>query len=69
MKKIIHYLRRQPEEVRRSILHLATIIIAITLVALWVYSLGSNLSNPDTQTKMQQSLKPLSVLKDNIPSW
>ena len=67
MKKIIHYIRKQPEEVRRHILHLATIIVAIILFTLWVYSLGSNLSNPDTQTKIKQDVKPFSVLKDNIP--
>lgn len=68
MKKIIHFLRRQPEETRKHILHLLTIILAIILLALWVYSLGSNLSNEDTQVKIKQDFKPFSVLKDNIPS-
>ncbi len=68
MKKIIHKIRQQPEEVRRHILHLLTIVIAIILLALWVYSLGTNLNNPDTQTKLKQDIKPFSVLKDNIPS-
>lgn len=67
MKKIIHYIRRQPEETRRHILHLLTIIAAIVLLTLWVYSLGTNLSNKDTQIKIKQGLEPFSVLKNNIP--
>lgn len=66
MKKIIHHLRKQPEEVRRHILHLMTIVAAIILFFLWVYSLGTNLSNPDTQAKMNNDLKHFSALKDNL---
>ena len=43
MKKIIHHIRRQPEEVRRHILHILTIVAAIILLLLWVYSLGTSL--------------------------
>ncbi len=68
MKKIIHHIRRQPEEVRRHILHILTIIAGIILILLWIYSLGANLSNPDTQVKVSNELKPFSVLKDNIIS-
>ncbi len=70
MKKIIHYIKhikKQPEETRRHILHLLTIIAAVVLLTFWVYSLGTNFANKDTQTKIQQGLKPFSVLKDNIP--
>jgi hypothetical protein len=49
-------------------LHFLTLVIAVILVALWVYSLGANLSDEDTQTRIEQDLKPFSVLKDNIPS-
>ena len=68
MKKIIHHIRRQPEGVRRHILHILTIIAGIILILLWIYSLGVNLSNPDTQVKVSNELKPFSVLKDNIIS-
>lgn len=67
MKKILHHIRKQPEETRRHILHLVTIIFAIILVSLWVYSLGTNFSDEDTQTRIKQDVKPLSILKDNIP--
>jgi len=67
MKKFIHNIRKQPEEVRTHILHILTIIIAIILLALWVYSLGANLSDSDTQAKLKQDVKPFTVLKDNIP--
>jgi len=66
MKKIIHHLRRQPEENRRHILHIIIFILAIIMVMLWVFSLGKNLANPDTKTKIKQDLEPFSVLKDNI---
>ncbi len=66
MKKIIQNLRNQSEEVRRHILHVSTIVCGIILILLWVYSLGVNLSNPDTQAKVENSFEPLSVLKANI---
>jgi hypothetical protein len=68
MRKLIRHIRKQPEETRRHILHFLTLVIAVILVALWVYSLGANLSDEDTQTRIEQDLKPFSVLKDNIPS-
>ncbi|MFA6586170.1 MAG: hypothetical protein WCS86_03365 [Candidatus Paceibacterota bacterium] len=66
MKKIIHHLRRQPEEVRRHILHISIFVVAVIMISLWVLSLSKSLSSNDTQIKMQQDLKPFSVLKDNI---
>lgn len=66
MKKIIHNLRQQPEEVRRHILHILIFLAIIIMIILWVFSLGKNLSNPDTQIKIKQDLKPFSVLKDNL---
>ena len=66
MKKIIHHIRNQPEGVKRSILHISTIVFGVILVFLWIYSLGTNLSNPETQAKVNNDLKPLSALKDNL---
>ena len=66
MRKIIHHLRKQPEEVRRHVLHIAIFVLAIIMIMLWIFSLGKSLSNPDTQTKIKQDLQPFSVLKDNI---
>jgi hypothetical protein len=66
MKKIIHYLRKQPEEVRRHILHIFIFAVAVIMVLLWVFSLGKSLADPDTQVKMKQDLQPFSVLKDSI---
>ena len=68
MKKLLHKIRKQPEEHRRHILHLLTLIFAIILLTLWVYSLGSNFSNTDTQTKIKQGFQPFSVLKDSLSS-
>ncbi len=66
MKKIIHHLRKQPEHIKRSILHIATIACGAILVLLWIYSLGTNLTSPKIQTKVNQDLAPLSALKDNM---
>jgi hypothetical protein len=66
MRKIIHRLRGQPEEVRRHVLHILIFAVAVIMIILWVFSLGKSLANPDTQVKMKQDLQPFSVLKDNI---
>jgi len=66
MRKIIHHLRKQPEETRRHILHILMIIAIAVMFILWIYSLGKNLANPDTQIKIKQDLQPFSVLKENI---
>lgn len=66
MKKIIHHLRRQPEEVRRHILHVSTVVFGIILLMLWVYSLGASFSDKDTQAKIKRDVAPFSALKDNM---
>jgi hypothetical protein len=70
MKKIIHHirhLRRQPEHVRRHVLHASTVIAGVILLSLWVYSLGTNFTKTETQaTVVTNELKPLSALKANL---
>jgi len=66
MKRIIHHIRNQPEEIRRHILHVMTAVFAVVLLMFWIYSLGTNLNNPDIGIKMSNDLKPLSVLKSNL---
>ena len=66
MRKIIHHLRKQPEEVRRHVLHLLIFIIALVMIILWIFSLGKSLSSEDTQIKMKQDLQPFNTLKDSI---
>ena len=68
MKKVIYNLRNQPEKIRRRILHISTVAFAIILILLWIYSLGTSLTNPDTATKVNNDLKPLNTLKANIIS-
>jgi hypothetical protein len=67
--KIIHHIkkiRQQPEHIRRHILHVVIVFCGIILVLLWIYSLGTTLTNSDNQAKMSQDLKPFTVLKDNM---
>jgi hypothetical protein len=66
MKEMIRNIRKQPEEIRRYILHILTVMFAVILVLVWVYSLGTNSTNNDTQTKIGQDLKPFSALKDDM---
>jgi hypothetical protein len=66
MRKIIHHLRRQPEEIKRHILHVTTLVFGVVLVLLWIYSLGSTLTSKDNQAKVNQDLQPLSALKANL---
>lgn len=66
MKKIIHHIRKQPEHIKRHILHVVILVCAVILFMLWIYSLGTTLTNADMQAKTMQDLKPFSMLKDNI---
>lgn len=66
MKKIIHHIRKQPEHIKRHILHITIIICAVVLFLFWIYSLGTTLTNTNTQLKISQDLKPFFILKDNI---
>ena len=66
MQKLIHHIRRQPEEIKRHILHAFTLVAGIILILLWIYSLGVNLTSESTQTKMKKDLQPFSGLKANV---
>jgi hypothetical protein len=66
MKKIIHHIRKQPEHVKRHILNIMIICCAVVLFFFWVYLLGTNFTNTNTQKKISQDLKPISALKANL---
>lgn len=69
MKKIIHHIRhvrRQPEHVKRHILHVVTGVFGFILIMLWIYSLGTNFTNNEPQETVSNDLKPLSALKANF---
>jgi predicted anti-sigma-YlaC factor YlaD len=69
MKKLIHHIRRQPEETRRHLLHIVTIIMAVVLLFLWVYSLGTRLARPQVaEVEKVSELEPFSAIKDNMLS-
>jgi hypothetical protein len=65
MRKIIHNLRRQPEEVRRQVLYISTIVLGLILLLLWVYSLGARMASTDSD-KVKKDLQPFTDLKSNI---
>ena len=66
MKKFIHKLRNRKEEERRHILHITVFILALFMVLLWTFSLGRSITSKETKTKINQDLKPFSVLKDDL---
>ncbi|MFZ3011712.1 MAG: hypothetical protein WA060_01800 [Minisyncoccia bacterium] len=66
MRKIIHHIRRQPDHVKKHILHIFTAVSAVVLVLLWVYSLGTNFTDTSTEAKVDEDLKPFSALKANL---
>ncbi len=66
MKKVIHHLRKQPEEVRRHVLHLSMIVITAIMFGLWILSLGKSLGNAETADKIKEDLKPFSELKEDL---
>ena len=66
MRKIIHKLRNRSEEERRHILHIAIFILTLFMILLWTFSLGRSITDTDTKIKVNQDLKPFSVLKDNL---
>jgi hypothetical protein len=66
MNKLIHNVRRQPEEVRRHILHITTIAFAVILFLLWVVSLGRSLSGEESRAEKRQEITPFSALKANL---
>jgi hypothetical protein len=66
MRRIIHHLRGLSDKQKRDVLHFSTLIFAILLVLIWVYTLGHSFSDVDTKIKIQDSLEPFNNLKDNI---
>ena len=47
-------------------MRILTVFFALILFTIWVYSLGENFLDQNTQKKIGQDLKPFSVLKDNL---
>ena len=66
MKKFIKNLRNRPEEHRRHILHVTTLVAAGLMFSLWVFSLGRTLTDADVQKKVAEDAKPLSALRANL---
>lgn len=71
MKKIIHQIRRQPEEVKRHILHVSVGVAGFLLLAIWVGTLGNSFEGTVADENLEKNVEPLSVLKSNLalPQW
>ena len=41
MRKVIHHIRKQPEEFKRHILHVVVTVFVFVLIFLWFYSLNA----------------------------
>ncbi len=66
MRRIIENLRERPEEHRRHILNISTVVVTVIMVSLWVVSLGSTLSEADLQKNISKNVQPISALRANI---
>lgn len=64
MRKVIHHLRKQPEEVRRHVLHVATGVCAVLLISMWVFSLGVRANREPEVEAVGPS--PIGALKANL---
>ncbi len=67
MKKFIKKIQNKPEHVRKQILYVATIAIGGLIVIFWIFTLQYRFSSIDA-AKVQEELKPFSIIKDNIAS-
>jgi hypothetical protein len=66
MKKFIEKLRSKPEHIRKNILYATTFSVTGLILIIWIYSLVSHLSSPETREAFRNDLKPLTVIKDNL---
>lgn len=66
MRKIIHHLRKQPEDVRRHVLHTVVFVAGLILIIIWTFTLGKSFSSKETEVKVKQDLQPFNLLKDSI---
>lgn len=66
MRRLINHVRGKSEETRRHILHVTTFCLGLILLSLWVYSLGTKFSNPETEAKIRNEFEPVSSLKANL---
>ncbi len=71
MRRIIHNIRRQPEQIKRHILHVSVIVAGVLLFSIWVHSLGGSFDSKVAENDLQKNVEPLSVLKNNLalPQW
>lgn len=66
MKKIIHNLRKRPEEERRHILHSIIFLCAIIVIIIWIYSLGTHLTKRENIEPLKDDLEPFSDLSKDL---
>ena len=66
MRRIIQNLRDRPEEHRRHIVNVSTVVVTVIMVSLWVVSLGGTLSEVDLQKNASKNVQPISALRANI---
>ncbi len=66
VRKIVHHLRRQPDDVKKGILNLLTLFFGIILIVIWAYTLGKDLRSPETISNFKSDLEPFADLKNDI---
>lgn len=67
MRKIIHNLRQQPEQVRHHVVHVTIAVAGVVLVAFWLLSFGGTFRNTEVmQAEFSDGLKPFAALSDSL---
>ncbi len=66
MLNIIENLKKEPEHVRKKILHFVLIIFAIILILLWGLILKSRFSSQEFNDSLKEDTKPFNTLTDGL---
>lgn len=66
MRKLVHKLRQQPEEVRVYLLYGLTAGVAVILFVLWVYSFGGSTEEPVVTENQNGQYAPVDTLKGSL---
>lgn len=66
MVNIIENLKKEPEHVRKKILHSVLIIFAIILILIWGVILKFRFTSSDVSTGLKEDTKPFNVLTEDL---
>lgn len=67
MKRILQKMKKEPREVRKVIVSVATLVVTGIVVLFWALTLPYQLGTSEgKKTALEDELKPISLLKDDL---